>query len=206
MVALILVHIEGGGPTRKTQTPLREGFDSFCRPLKDLAERHRVRLRFNVAGSRDQAYQDFLIALHTYADAWNVLLVDSEEAVIQLPLAHLQRRDGWDFAAAREEQFHLMTQCMEAWLLADPDAVAEYYKEGFNSNALPKRIDLEDEPKAQIYAALEAATRQTQKGRYAKIKHASDLLKRVSQEKARSRCKHCDRFFRTVAEKIESAD
>lgn len=39
MVRLVFIHIEGGSPTRKTQTRLREGFDSFCRALKELAER-----------------------------------------------------------------------------------------------------------------------------------------------------------------------
>jgi hypothetical protein len=91
---------------------------------------------------------------------------------------------------------------MEAWLVADPEALADYDKQGFNANALPNRINLEEEPKTQIYAALEAATRPTQKGSYGKIKHASELLKRVSHEKAKTRCSHCDRFFRTVAETI----
>ena len=58
-----------------------------------------------------------------------------------------------------------MAQCMEAWLVADPEALAEFYDQGFNANALPKRINLEEEPKAQIYVALENATRQTQKAR-----------------------------------------
>ena len=92
---------------------------------------------------------------------------------------------------------------MEAWLVADPEALAEFYDQGFNANALPKRINLEEEPKAQIYVALENATRQTQKGSYGKIKHASALLRRVSQEKAKKRCSHCRRLFETIAGTLE---
>jgi hypothetical protein len=51
---------------------------------------------------------------------------------------------------------------------------------------------------------LELATRQTQKGSYAKIKHASKLLALVSRDKAKSRCHHCDRLFTVIAAKIQS--
>lgn len=206
MVSLIVIHIEGGGPTRKTQTPLREGFAAFCRVLKELAEQRGVRWRFNLAGSRDQACQDFQRALQTHGDAWNVLLVDSESEVATEPRAHLQQRDGWDLSKAEESQIHLMAQCMEAWLVSDPEAMALYYGQRFNAGALPRRQNLEEESKARIYASLDSATRQTQKGVYAKIKHASELLKRVSQEKAKARCPHCRRFFDTVAGRINQGN
>jgi hypothetical protein len=97
-----------------------------------------------------------------------------------------------------------MAQCMEAWLVADPETLTEYYGQGFNANALPRRNNLEQEPKAQIYSALENATRQTQKGSYGKIKHASELLKRIKQEKAKARCEHCNRLFTTLEAKIQA--
>ena len=206
MVSLIVMHIEGGGPTRKTQTPLREGFDTFCGALKEQAEQRGVRLRFNLTGSRDQACQDFQTALQTHPDAWNVLLVDAESEVTTKPKAHLQQRDGWDLSKPEEGQIHLMAQCMEAWLVSDPEAMGLYYGQRFNARALPRRQNLEEEPKAQIYASLDSATRQTQKGAYAKIKLASELLKRVSQEKAKARCPHCRRFFDTVAARLNQGN
>jgi CRISPR/Cas system CSM-associated protein Csm2 small subunit len=93
---------------------------------------------------------------------------------------------------------------METWLLADPEALEEYYNQGFNSNAVPRRMNLEEESKAQVYAAFELATRQTQKGSYGKIKHGSELLKRVSSVKARERCPHCERFFNILEEMIQA--
>lgn len=122
-----------------------------------------------------------------------------------LPRVHLQRREGWDLKGAREDQVHLMAQCMEAWLVADPEAVAQYCAQGFNAHALPDGIKLEEEPKPQMYAALENATRQTQKGPYRRIRDGKELLMRVSQQKARQRCAHCERFFKALAAGIQAA-
>ena len=61
-----------------------------------------------------------------------------------------------------------MAQCMEAWLAADPEALEEDYDEGFNAQALPKRINLEEEPKTQIYAALKTPPGKPKKAAMAK--------------------------------------
>ncbi|MCI0536694.1 MAG: DUF4276 family protein [Verrucomicrobiales bacterium] len=192
----IHVYVEGGGPAKRTQSRLREGFDAFCRELKSLLGN---RLRFVVAGSRDEAYQDFRTALRSNPERVNLLLVDLEAAVNGLPRAHLQNRDPhWDLSPAGEDRVHLMAQCLEAWIVADPDALAGYYGQNFNRNALPVRQNLEQELKQSIYAALKNATRQTQKGTYAKVQHARDLLMVVSPQNAQQRCPHCRRFFDTV--------
>jgi len=201
----IAIYFEGGGNSAETKAALRQGMSAFLKPLVDLARQRCCRWSITSCGGRAQAYDAFLDALEKEPEKFNVLLVDSEAAVASSPRAHLQQRDDWTLSAADEDQVHLMAQCMEAWLVADPEALKEYYAQGFNANALPKRINLEEEPKVQIYAALEAATRQTQKGSYGKIKHASELLKRVSQEKVKNRCSHCERLFTTLAAKIQAA-
>jgi Domain of unknown function (DUF4276) len=198
----IVIYFEGGGNSAESKAALRLGMSGFLKPLVDMARQRRCRWSITSCGGRDQACDAFLDALQNEPQKFNVLLVDSEAAVASLPRAHLQQRDGWNLNGAQEEQVHLMAQCMEAWLVADPEALAAYYDQGFNANALPKRINLEEEPKVQIYAALENATRQTQKGGYGKIKHASVLLKRVSQDKAKKRCAHCERLFTTLTAKI----
>lgn len=81
-----------------------------------------------------------------------------------------------------------MVQTMETWLVADIDALRRYYGQGFNSSALPQRQNLEEEPKQAIYAALTRATQQTQKGEYAKIKHASQLLGKIRPDRIAARC------------------
>lgn len=201
----IAIYFEGGGNSAETKASLRLGMSAFLKPLVDLARQRRCRWSITSCGGRDQAFDAFLDALAKEPEKFNVLLVDSEAAVASLPRAHLQQRDDWNLHAAHEDQVHLMAQCMEAWLVADPEALADYYAQGFNGNALPKRINLEEEPKVQIYTAIENATRQTQKGSYGKIKHASQLLKRVSQEKAKTRCAHCNRLFETIAARIQEA-
>jgi hypothetical protein len=55
--------------------------------------------------------------------------------------------------------------------------------------------DLEALDKSRVADALAKATRNTTKGEYHKIRHASDLLARIDAEKVRSRCKHCERLF-----------
>lgn len=199
----ISIYLEGGGDSAETKAALRLGVSGFLKSLVDLARQRRYRWHVIPCGGRDQAYSAFRDALEQEPHVFNVLLVDSETAVAGSPHAHLQQRDYWDLAAAQEEQVHLMVQCMEAWLLADAEALAEYYNQGFNANAVPRRQNLEEEPKLQVYAALEAATRRTQKGSYGKIRHGGELLKRVSAAKARERCPHCERFFQVLTERLQ---
>jgi len=201
----IVIYFEGGGNSAESKATLRLGMSTFLKPLVEAARQKRCRWSIVCCGGRDQAYDAFLDALQNESEKFNVLLVDSEAPVAALPRAHLLQRDAWNLNDAQEDQVHLMAQCMETWLVADPEALAEHYNQGFNANALPNRINLEEEPKVQIYAALENATRQTQKGSYGKIKHASELLKRVSQQKAKNRCAHCNRLFTTLAAKIQAA-
>ncbi|MGA7496873.1 MAG: DUF4276 family protein [Isosphaeraceae bacterium] len=136
----------------------------------------------------------------------NVLLVDSEEALAPEPPPaetesqeekrqrersnarvrrdHLASRDGWDLSDVEPEQIHLMVPCMEAWIAADPDGMALYYGQGFRLKSLPRRLNLEDEPKANLYSKLANATKDTSKGEYsesnnAKIRHASSNSRRA---------------------------
>lgn len=200
----IAIYFEGGGNSAETKAAMRQGMSAFLKPLVDLARQRRCRWSITSCGGRNQALDAFVDALEKDRATFNVLLVDSEAGVTALPRAHLQQHDAWNLDTAQEQQVHLMAQCMETWLVADPEALAEYYNQGFNGNALPRRANLEEEPKGQIYAALEAATRQTQKGSYGKIKHASGLLKTVSSAKAQARCPHCRRFFETITNTIQS--
>jgi hypothetical protein len=97
---------------------------------------------------------------------------------------------------------HLMVQTMEAWIVADPDALADYYGQRFRRNALPRTANLETVAKPAVATALNNATRDTQKGVYHKIKHASDLLKRIDRAKVQDRCPRCKRMFTTLGQAI----
>ncbi len=96
-----------------------------------------------------------------------------------------------------------MIQTMEAWIVADERALADYYGDGFDEDALSGQEDLETVAKGSIANALRRATENTTAGRYRKIGHASDLLRRIDPEAVRRRCPACRRLFETLAEEIE---
>ena len=156
-------------------------------------------------GGCDSTLDDFKIALRTHTDAFNILLVDAEASVVVGPRLHLSQRDGWDVSGIAEDQCHLMVQMMEAWFLADKDALGRYFDQQFNASALPQRANVEEIPKDEIESALEKATFKTQKGRYHKTKHGPHILKSLDAAKVRKAAAHCDRLFATIEQKIQSA-
>lgn len=202
----VVIHMEGGGDSKEQRAQLRDGMNAFLRTLKALADAKGWAWKLIPRGGREQAWREWSRGLADSPDALHVLLVDSEEEVTRSPREHLRNRqgDGWAIQNAHEPQVHLMAQCMEAWLVADPEALSGYYRKGFEGRRLPRRANLEEEPKLSIYRALERATTGTSKGAYAKIKHASALLQLVDAEKARARCPHCERLFATLIGKFEA--
>jgi hypothetical protein len=98
-----------------------------------------------------------------------------------------------------------MVQCMEAWLLADPEALAGYYKRGFRGRSLPIQPDLEVAPKLRVYDELAKATRGTSKGEYAKIRHASALLALIDPEQVAARYPRFGTFTTWLSHKIARA-
>jgi hypothetical protein len=63
-----------------------------------------------------------------------------------------------------------MIQTMEAWIVADREALACHYGQRFGKNALPATQNLETLSKDAIAAALARSTQKTQKGTYQKIR------------------------------------
>ena len=134
-----------------------------------------------------------------------MLLVDAEGPVDEDPRSHLQLRDEWDMQFAEEDTVHLMVQTMETWIVSDSDVLSRYYGQNFNKNMLPTAANLEEVAKADVARALDQATIRTLKGRYHKIRHASDLLKRIDVEKVKARCPHCKRLFDELKQMIDEA-
>ncbi|WP_414542976.1 DUF4276 family protein [Nostoc sp. CCY0012] len=56
--------------------------------------------------------------------------------------------------------------------------------------------------KNNLEPSLKAATRNTSKGEYQKIKHASKLLELLDVAKVRQASPYCDRLFITLSDKI----
>jgi hypothetical protein len=91
---------------------------------------------------------------------------------------------------------------MEAWIVADPDKLEEFFGREFKKNSLPKRTNLEEEPKADIYDKLRDATKDTQKDEYGKIKHASKLLGMIDPSKISKKCPRFRIFREWLVESI----
>jgi Domain of unknown function (DUF4276) len=202
----LTIYMEGGGDSKDQKALLRQGMSRFLATLKDKASAQNWKWKLTMCGGRRAAYEAFLNArLRPIAGELIVLLVDSEAPVSAATrAAHLRDRagDGWNLKGVPEAHIHLMVQAMETWVVADPDALAIYYGQKFLRNALPTRANLEEEPKEDCAKKLSTATRQTQKGEYQKIRHAADLLARISSEKVRARCPHAETMFSTLSSLI----
>lgn len=193
----IRIYVEGGGDSRHQKAKVRQGFSQFLRQAlgKNIA--------IIACGSREHTYRDWRNALKRHPNAFNVLLVDSEGPVRKTPWLHLAERDGWEKPSqTSDEQCHLMVQMMEAWLVADVEALQKFYKKGFNAKAIPKRANVEEIPKKQVESALVSATKKTQKGRYHKIQHGPVILASLNVDKVRMAAPHCERLLVILSKKL----
>ncbi len=94
-----------------------------------------------------------------------------------------------------------MVQCTESWFLADRQALASYYGQGFVENALPRNPDVEAIAKGDVLAGLQAATRLTRtKGPYHKTRHGFALLGIIDPGRVRGASRHADRLFSLIAQ------
>lgn len=187
--------MEGGGEGNATKAALRQGMDTFLQPLKEAARDKVLSWKLVCCGPRNEAFQRFQNAVNSGDDVVNVLLVDAEGPVKNPARRHLQARDKWNLSFTPEETVHLMVQTMETWIVADLATLSQYYGQGFGTSKLPKATNLETVPKPTVERSLDEATEPTQKGRYHKIRHASDLLKLIDVESVKARCPHCQRLF-----------
>ena len=205
MVKEIRIYVEGGGDGKNTKTPVRKGFSGFFTDLISEARKKRIKWRIIACGPRNTAYTDFITAMQSHSDAFNVLLVDSKSPVKMSPWEHLKDQDRWELQESHNEQCHLMVQMMESWLIADIEALKKFYGQDFNENKIPDNHNVEDISKAAIEVSLKAATRKTQKGRYHKIYHGPKILELVDTQKVRKAAYHCERLFTTLSEKMDES-
>ena len=212
---------------------MRTGLDRLLDAQKSAARAKRLRWKLVPSGGRNAAYKNFVHAVER-ADEGTlcILLVDSEEPIppessiasgetpgqteqrergdAKARLHHLASRDKWDLNQIPPETVHLIVQCMETWIVADPDRMAEVYGKGFHPERLPVRNNLEDEPKLEIYSKLARATEDTTKGEYSeannsKIKHASRLLEKIRADRVAARCPRFSTFTRWLNRRIDEA-
>lgn len=199
----VRLYIEGGGD-KSSKQDLRLAFGKFFSDPKRLAGEKQLKWDVKMCGDRRQTQKEFVNAVDDHPDAFCVLLVDAEGPVSSSPSAHLRGRDGWRIALP-EEHLHLMVQMMEAWFLADPEALGKYYGNRFNAKAIGQVRDVEAIPKADVQTRLVKATKDTLGGKYHKTRHGPAVLERINPQRVRERSTHCQRLFAVLQQEIEGA-
>ena len=189
----VRIYVEGGGDSEDTITRCRQGFVAYC--AKVSGEKNRPRIV--PCGGRSQTFDKFKIAVQGGKDSeLCVLLVDSEGSVGKNnPEGHLFAREHWSFPPLGRHQVFLMVQAMEAWFLADREALAEFYDGGFLANSLPGNPQIETIPKDDLESKLKHASRPTKtKGEYHKTKHGFALLALIDPVKVEKASPHAAAF------------
>lgn len=194
----VSIYVEGGGDQQNTLTECRHGFAEFIRKMLPGKARPRV----IPCGGRGAAYKDFCTAISQLKEGEKVLLlVDSEEPVDSGDdaWAHLHKRvgDGWAKPdAADEKNACMMVQCMESWFVADPEALADYYRKNFKKTKLPKlsKAGIEIISKQKVGESLKHATTATSKGAYHKTRHGFALLAAVDPSKVIAASAHAGKL------------
>ena len=199
--------MEGGGSSALGRAAIRQGMGDFLASTRSAAQKKRIEWNLVPCGSREDTFARFSEALDQAQESVaHILLVDAEAVVTALdPRIHLRNQDGWDLTGVPEDAIHLMVQIMETWIVADPKALDGYYGQGFSKAKLPKRANLEEEPKALVLDALREATKRTAKRDYDKIKHANKLLGLIDPERVQARCRYCKRLFDELQRIIAAA-
>jgi hypothetical protein len=188
----VRIYVEGGFEG-STKSNCRKAFSAF---LAKVVE--RVSFKVIASGDRANAYKDFCSALRQHPDDFIILLVDSETEVATIPWQHLKTRhgDNWDRPkGVTDDQAHLMVQVMEAWFLADQQAVSVYYGKDFLADSLPRQTNIEKIEKKKVFEVLDHATKNTQKGRYHKTRHGFEVLELINPELVQTASVHAQKFF-----------
>jgi len=93
---------------------------------------------------------------------------------------------------------------MEAWFLADREALIEFYGQGFLAGSLPGQPNIEQIPKPFLFRKLKQASKPTTKGSYDKTRHAFALLARIDPQRLRIASLHAGRLFDVLIQRTNA--
>jgi len=181
-----------------------EGNPGLKRPLQVFLQKADERLKDRIkpipGRGRDDAIYDFLLSVSREPNLSHVLLIDSERPDDGHLFDGLIRGGSWRprRVVPTERQVGWMVQVMEAWFLADQDALRNYYGPSLQENSLPRNPKVEEVPKTDVLDGLKRATRNTGKGTYHKGSHAMRLLELLNPQQIRPVAPNCDRLFKIL--------
>lgn len=154
----VTVYLEGA--VGKPKNPQEKKRVNDCRAsfAKLFGMKHVV---FIPCGGRKQAFDDFEVAYKNPDGSWPILLVDSEDEVIdESKIEHLTKRDGWQFPeGVAERQVQLMATCMESWLIYDREGLKTFYGSCLQESGLPSKFEMETRHRHVLFNILKHITR-----------------------------------------------
>lgn len=199
----IKLYVEGGGDGHDLRTRCREGFRSFLEKAGFGGRMPRI----VACGGRKNTYDRFKTACQSGDTAF--LLIDSEDSIAtKSPWSFLANRPGDGFTMppnATDDHCHLMVVCMEAWFLADRNALSRFFGHGFNDSALPQSASIESIRKSDIFVGLRNATQDcVTKSTYSKGEHSFRILLELDPDEVRKASPWAQRFLKTLDDWVDS--
>lgn len=189
----VRLYVEGGY-SAESRKKLRRCFRTFLEKGDEAIRRNRELLQIVFCGGKSSTCDDFQTGLAAHPKAFNILLVDSD-APKDFALSCKQHL-GLKINGVEESQFHLMVQEIEAWFLADLDALQKFYGGKFKEKSIRNRsIEQIDQPKEVLKKACQKD--------YDEIDDAASLLEIIDVAKVRQAAPHCERLFQTLTEKMQ---
>ena len=187
------IFVEGGGDNEDSITRCRQGFRAYCAKVAGDKSQPKI----VPCGGRDQTFKKFKNEIKfSKVEERCALLVDSEGPVgAKDPVACLSERDQWKFPPLENHRVFVMVQAMEAWFLADREALDLFYDGGFLENSLPgSPTNVEAVLKDDLERHLKHASKPTSKGEYHKTRHGFALLALINPTKVEAGSPHAKLF------------
>jgi hypothetical protein len=135
-----------------------------------------IDLKITPCNSRDDTIKQCV------KDVGALLLIDSEGEELRSLISRIRSQIG------PVNHPFFMVQKMEAWFIADRNALTQHFGAGFRESALPRNCNIEDVPTRDIDDALRIATRDCAKQRYAKGRDDVGLLNRLNPTAVYNAC------------------
>ncbi len=155
-----------------------------------------------IAGKgRDQTIDDYMVAIRQHREAFLIVLLDSDQADDGRLFDRLRQKINWKPSRAVDENSVCwMVQCMEAWFLADRNALRNVFAERLKVRSLPSGVDVETVRQPDVL--LKKATRGARGNPYDKGIHAGKLLALLDPDRVRRGSRNFQRLMNILAEKV----